>query len=42
VQPLGLFAARPSAVERELAGLELDELTPIEALLKLRELQGRL
>ena len=42
VQPLGLFAARPSAVERELAGLELDGLTPIEALLELRELQGRL
>jgi len=42
VQQLGLFAAHPSAVEPELAGLELDELTPMDALLKLRELQGRL
>jgi len=38
---LGLFSTR-SAVEEELARLDLDRLSPLEALLKLRELQGRL
>jgi DNA mismatch repair protein MutS len=38
---LGLFSAR-SAVEEELARLDLDTLSPLEALLKLRELQGRI
>ena len=38
---LGLFAAR-SAVEEELARLDLDRLSPLEALLKLRELRARL
>jgi DNA mismatch repair protein MutS len=41
-QQLGLFAAAPSAVEQELKKLDLDQLTPIEALLKLRELQKKL
>ena len=38
---LGLFAPR-SAVEEELANLDLDRLAPLEALLKLRALQERL
>ncbi len=38
---LGLFGDR-SVVEEELAKLELDSLSPFDALLKLRELQGRL
>jgi DNA mismatch repair protein MutS len=29
---LGLFEARPSPIERELAALDLDHLTPVEAL----------
>jgi len=41
-QQLNLFAAQPSAVERELKQLKLDELTPLEALMKLRDLQDRL
>ena len=39
---LGLFSAPPSAVEARLRALELDTLTPIDALLLLRELQGLL
>jgi DNA mismatch repair protein MutS len=39
---LGLFAARPSKVEEELRALDLDRLTPIEALLRLRELKEKL
>jgi DNA mismatch repair protein MutS len=38
---LALFAGR-SAVEEELAALDLDRLAPLDALLKLRELQARL
>jgi DNA mismatch repair protein MutS len=38
---LGLFAPR-SAVEEELANLDLDRLAPLEALLALRALQERL
>jgi DNA mismatch repair protein MutS len=40
-QQLALFPAR-SAVEDELAQLDLDRLSPLEALLKLRELQHKL
>jgi len=40
-QQLGLFA-QPSVVEEELASLDLDRLSPLEALLKLRELKERL
>ncbi len=36
---LGLFASGQSAVERELRRLELERLTPIEALVKLKELR---
>jgi len=39
---LALFAAAPSAVERELRELDLDRMTPIDALVKLRELRERL
>jgi DNA mismatch repair protein MutS len=38
-QQLGLFAPARSAVEMELETLDLDKLTPIEALLVLRELK---
>jgi len=37
---LALFAQR-SAVEEELVALDLDRLTPLDALLKLRDLQAR-
>ena len=40
-QQLGLFAAGPSPVERELQGLDLDSMTPIDALVKLQELQRK-
>jgi DNA mismatch repair protein MutS len=39
---LGLFAPAHSAVETELEALDVDRLSPIEALLKLRELKARL
>ena len=39
---LGLFAPPASPVEEELCRLDVDGLTPIEALLKLRELKERL
>ncbi|MEW6072263.1 MAG: DNA mismatch repair protein MutS [Planctomycetota bacterium] len=39
---LGLFPAAPSEVERRLQKLDLDRLTPIEALLALRELRQAL
>ncbi len=39
---LSLFAAPRSAVEEELRRLELDQMTPLQALVKLRELQERL
>ncbi len=38
---LGLFAPR-SAIEEEIAALDLDRLAPLDALLKLRELRRRL
>ena len=41
-QQLSLFNAAPSEVERQLAELDLDRLTPIDALLALRELKERL
>ena len=39
---LGLFAAGPSPVERELRRLDLERLTPIDALLELQRLKGML
>ena len=39
---LALFDAGPSAVEKRLAELDPDRMTPIEALLALRELKQRL
>jgi DNA mismatch repair protein MutS len=39
---LGLFEASRSEVEREIEKLDLDKLTPIEALLVLRELKRKL
>ncbi|MCB9902934.1 MAG: hypothetical protein H6831_00860 [Planctomycetes bacterium] len=41
-QQLNLFAAQPTAVERELKALKLDAMTPLEALMTLKELQDRL
>ena len=41
-QQLSLFAGEPSAVERRLAEVDLDGLTPIDALLLLRELKTEL
>ena len=41
-QQLALFEPARSAVEQELEKLELDRLTPIEALLVLRELKSLL
>ncbi len=41
-QQLELFQAAPSEVERQLAKLDLDQLTPIDALLALRDLRQRL
>jgi DNA mismatch repair protein MutS len=37
-----LFDAAPSAVEEEIKRLDLDSLTPVEALVKLEELKKRL
>ena len=37
-----LFAPRPSAVEDELAALDPDALTPLQALTKLYELKAKL
>jgi DNA mismatch repair protein MutS len=42
VQQLGLFSAAPSKVEAELRRLDLDQLTPIDALLELRRLKDEL
>jgi DNA mismatch repair protein MutS len=39
---LGLFESPRSEVEREIEKLDLDQLTPIEALLLLRELKRKL
>ena len=39
---LGLFPAAPSEVEKRIAKLDLDEMTPIDALLALRELKQML
>jgi DNA mismatch repair protein MutS len=39
---LSLFAPPPSAVERALAKLDLDRMTPIDALVALRELKSRI
>ena len=36
---LTLFATAPSPVEDELRSLDLDNMTPIDALLKLKELK---
>ncbi|MHC4377154.1 MAG: DNA mismatch repair protein MutS [Planctomycetota bacterium] len=41
-QQLALFDAGPSAVEKALLDLNLDSLTPIDALLKLKELRDSL
>jgi DNA mismatch repair protein MutS len=41
-QQLGLFAAPRSEIEREIEKLDLDRLTPIEAMLLLRELKQKL
>jgi DNA mismatch repair protein MutS len=41
-QQLGLFEAPRSEIERELEKLDLDRLTPIEAMLLLRELKQKL
>jgi len=42
-QQLSLFApAKPSAVEQELQKIDLNSITPIDALLKLRELKEQL
>jgi DNA mismatch repair protein MutS len=41
-QQLSLFAPRPSAVESEIKSLDLDRVTPIEALMLLRELRSKL
>jgi len=38
---LKLFEAAPDPVVEEIAGLELDTLTPVEALMKLKELQEK-
>ena len=38
---LALFAPGPSEVERELRELDLDRMTPIDALLKLKELREK-
>ena len=40
-QQLALFAPGPSEVERELRELDLDRMTPIDALLKLKELREK-
>ncbi|WP_145062697.1 DNA mismatch repair protein MutS [Engelhardtia mirabilis] len=37
---LDLFASQPSPVDRDLRELDLDQLSPIDALLKLRELKA--
>jgi DNA mismatch repair protein MutS len=42
LQQLGLFAAPRSEIEREIEKLDLDRLTPIEAMLILRELKQKL
>ena len=39
---LGLFAAAPSAIEAELAKLDLERLSPLEVFVKLKELKDRL
>ncbi len=39
---LGLFAARPSPIEEELRGIDVDSMTPIDALLLLRDLRSKL
>ncbi len=41
-QQLTFFGGGPSKVEQELAELDLDALSPIDALLKLKELKGLL
>jgi DNA mismatch repair protein MutS len=41
-QQLSLFAPRPSEVESEIKALDLDRVTPIEALMLLRELRSKL
>ena len=41
-QQLGLFASPRSEIEREIENLDLDRLTPIEALLLLREWRQKL
>jgi DNA mismatch repair protein MutS len=41
-QQLSLFAPPPSAIERELAKLDLDRLSPLDALQKLHEWRRRL
>ena len=39
---LGLFGAEPSPLEKALLGLDLDALSPMDALLKLREMRESL
>ncbi|MCZ6599064.1 MAG: DNA mismatch repair protein MutS, partial [Planctomycetota bacterium] len=39
---LRLFVTAPSAIEAEIAKLDIDRLSPLEALLKLKELKDRL
>jgi len=41
-QQLSLFGSAPSAVERELKALALDELTPLQALIELQRLRDLL
>ncbi len=41
-QQLALFAAEPSRVERELAALDPDSMTPMEALLAIQRLKAQL
>ena len=41
-QQLSLFASAPSLVERELAKLDLEQLTPLEAMNELARLRALL
>ncbi len=39
---LPLFASQPSKVEEDLLGMDTDNITPVDALLKLRELKDKI
>ena len=38
---LPLFAPQPSEIEEEIRGFDTDNMTPLDALLKLRELKDK-